>query len=440
MELYFRFLFLLIIFNICEILSNNNYNVFNNNLFNNIDSKDITDDYDLLGKQLLYESYKFYNGSILFNTPRNHSSIQCTLCKYNKDTKQLIPFPNNEINDYAKSTQNCNNFISIVSFEIDEDNNIFALDEGNSQCSAKLHKLTLSDNSLEEQTFFDINKHVNKINEINIILNDFVLDKINNYAYIIYSNITSKDKNKYSFGIIGINLETKEIIDNKLQINFDENYSFSENLKKKIKKYIEDFEKKVISISLSCDGKTLFICPFADRKIYSINTEDIREDNKNLVINEAYKNDATSSLIISNLDNLYFTGIEKNVIYIAGQIDNDLSRFDYRSLEKIDITEKITDISYISKISLNNGTLYLTSKTFPKDGMFNSELLEKKIDEDNDYENSYMFKCSGLNYNYDWKSYFIWIIFAVIVIFILIFVFVEDYQDMDNNNINKKEK
>lgn len=433
MKLYFRFLFLLIIFNICEILSNNIYNNINRKLFNNINSKDITDDTDLQGKKLLYESYKYYNSNILFNTPRNNKDFECTLCKYNKDTKQYISFPNNEINDYEKSNVTCNNFISIVSFEIDEDNNIFALDEGNSHCSAKLYKLKLSDNNLEEQTFFDTNKLVNKIN---IFLNDFVLDKINNYAYIIYSNFTSKENKKYSFGIIGINLETKEIIDNKLQIDFDENYSFSNSLKEKLDKFLNNFEKKAISISLSCDGETLFICPFAGRKIYSISTEDIREDNKNLVINEAYKNDATSSLIASNLGNLYFTGIEKNLIYIAGQMDNDLSRFDYRSLEKIEITEKI---SYISKISLNNGTLYLTSKTFIDENNFNSELIEKKIDEDNDYEKSYMFKCSGLNYNYDWKSYFVWLIFAVIVIFILIFVFVEDYQDMDNNNI-KKEK
>ena len=52
-----------------------------------------------------------------------------------------------------------------------QDNNIFALDEGNSHCSAKLYKLKLSDNNLEEQTFFDTNKLVNKIF-------DFIFDNI----------------------------------------------------------------------------------------------------------------------------------------------------------------------------------------------------------------------------------------------------------------------
>ena len=436
MKLYFRFLLLLIIINICEILSNYNNNNFNNRFFNNINSKNIHDEDELKGKKLLYESYKFYNDSILFNTPRNSKDLQYTLCKYNKDTKECVPFPNNETNDYEISIRTCNNFISIVSFEIDEENNIFALDEGSSNCPAKLHKLTFKNNNLEEQTFFDTNKFVNKAN---ILLNDFVIDKINNFAYIIYSYNESKDSKEYPFGIIGIDLKTKETIDIKLQIDFDENYLFSKHLKEKIENFLKGFEKKVISISLSCDGETLFICPFADRKIYSISTEDIREDNRNLVINQAYKNDATSSLITSNLGNLYFAGIEKNVIYIAGQIDNDLSRFDYRSLDKIEIKD---EISYISKISLNNGTLYLTSKTFNDDNNFSSELIEKKIDGDNDYENSYMFKCSGLMYDYDWKSYFVWIIFAIIVIFILIFVFVEDYQDMEinnkkNNNIKK---
>ena len=154
------------------------------------------------------------------------------------------------------------------------------------------------------------------------------------------------------------------------------------------------------------------------------------EEKDDIQINEAYKNDASSSLITSNMGNLYFSGIEQNVIYIIAQIDNDLSEFDYRSFGKIEIDE---DISYISKISLANGVLYLTAKTFLSDGNFKSELIKIEIEEGNSYEKSYMNRCSGLIYKYDWKSYSVWIIFCLIVIFIVVFVLVENKQDFDNN-------
>jgi hypothetical protein len=65
-----------------------------------------------------------------------------------------------------------------------------------------------------------------------------------------------------------------------------------------------------------------------------------------------------------------------------------------------------------------------------------SGYIKKQIEEENDYENAYIFKCSWLNYKYDWKSSFVWIIFVIILVFIFIFVLVENKQDLE---INKKE-
>ena len=62
--------------------------------------------------------------------------------------------------------------------------------------------------------------------------------------------------------------------------------------------------------------------------------------------------------------------------------------------------------------------------------MMKGDFLKKKIDEDNNYEKSYAYKCTGLIYKYDWKSLFVWIIFAIIVIFIIVFVLVENKQDL----------
>ena len=217
---------------------------------------------------------------------------------------------------------------------------------------------------------------------------------------------------------MGIDLENNQTkINKEIKIGFDEKYNIPSDLKKNLSSYISDFDKKLISISLSCDAEALFISPFVNRKIYSISTKELMEEKDDIQINEAYKNDASSSLITSNMGNLYFSGIEQNVIYIIAQIDNDLSEFDYRSFGKIEIDE---DISYISKISLANGVLYLTAKTFLSDGNFKSELLKIEIEEGNSYEKSYMNRCSGLIYKYDWKSYSVWIIFCLIVIFIVI--------------------
>jgi hypothetical protein len=286
-----------------------------------------------------------------------------------------------------------------------------------------------------------INNCKNKIQILNQIISYFQQIIFGNSNYIAYNNnynsnyklksVPQVKNNIYSHRILGIDLENNQTkINKEIKIGFDEKYNIPSDLKKNLSSYISDFDKKLISISLSCDAEALFISPFVNRKIYSISTKDLMEEKDDIQINEAYKNDASSSLITSNMGNLYFSGIEQNVIYIIAQIDNDLSEFDYRSFGKIEIDE---DISYISKISLANGVLYLTAKTFLSDGNFKSELIKIEIEEGNSYEKSYMNRCSGLIYKYDWKSYSVWIIFCLIVIFIVVFVLVENKQDFDNN-------
>ena len=419
MKINFSSLFLLIIINLCTLLCFNTDNNINSIKYElKIDKK-------YLGKKLIYENYKYHNESILFNTPRKDGTLNYTLAKYDEETKKYIPFPNVEFNNYTEGIKSCHNFISVVDFEIDDDNDIYALDEGSGKCSAKLYKLDMRNNIPKEYGYFDLNIFVKKEN---ITLNNFVIDKINNYAYIIYTQVKN---NIYSHRILGIDLENNQTkINKEIKIGFDEKYNIPSDLKKNLSSYISDFDKKLISISLSCDAEALFISPFVNRKIYSISTKDLMEEKDDIQINEAYKNDASSSLITSNMGNLYFSGIEQNVIYIIAQIDNDLSEFDYRSFGKIEIDE---DISYISKISLANGVLYLTAKTFLNDGNFKSELIKIEIEEGNSYEKSYMNRCSGLIYKYDWKSYSVWIIFCLIVIFIVVFVLVENKQDFDNN-------
>ena len=303
MKINFSSLFLLIIIKLCLILS---YNTDINLLSF---AKELNKDNETIKERLLYESYKYYNNSILFNTPRNKNSINYTLALYNKSDNTYQPFPNEEFNDYNKNIETCRNFISVVSFEIDDNDNIYALDEGSENCNAILYRLNIGEDITSD--FFDTKISVKKEK---IILNDFVVDKINNYSYIIYTNTSLESENItksiYSYGIIGIDLKENKTKNKIINIKYDEKYSIPEDLKNNLNNILPNFEKKSISISLSCDSKALFICPFESRKIYSIYTKDIRNDEKINSINEAYKNDATSSIIASNMGNLFFVGIE----------------------------------------------------------------------------------------------------------------------------------
>ena len=426
MKIYFSSLFLLIIIKLSLIHCY--HTDINQNFFSNEKQ-----DNETLFERLLYESYKYFNNTILVNTPRKNNSTKYTLA-FN-GTHQ--PFPNEEFNDYYSGIQTCKNFISVISFEIDEDDNIYALDEGSHKCTAKLYILKMKDNTSFSSNFSDTGILVKKSN---IILNDFVIDKINNYSYIIYTNISSEKENNYSYGILVIDLESGKTKTKQIKLGFDEKYSIPEYLKNKLNNFTKDFEKKSISITLSCDAEVLFICPFESRKIYSISTKDIRGDADISIINEAYKNDSTSSIIASNMGNLFFAGIEQNLIYNITQIDNDLSEVDYRSLDKVKINDTIDNISFISKISLANGVLYLTYKNIENNGNITSGFIKKTIEESKSYEKSYMYRCAGLIYKYDWHTYSVWIIFCLIVIFIAVFVLVENKQDLDNfiNNNNKK--
>jgi len=423
MNIIFFSFSLLIISNLCNVNC-----IFNNNNLNNNKNDDPDDKVIIQGKKLFFESYKYYNNNTLFNSPRNKNSSY-TLAKYDKNTDEYTPFPNEHF-IYQDTTSKCGeNFISIVSMEVDDEDYLYLLDEGSEQCPAKLYKMKIKGNKIEEKKIYNTTKILNTKDKI---LNDFVIDKINNYAYIIYYDGEGEENSKQTFKIIVIDLEKNEISKWKsVQIDFDENYLIDSELNQSYSKIFSHFQKKLVRISLSCDGESLFFSPFASRKIYSISTKDLREKDNVEKINEAYKNDATMSLISSNLGNLFFWGIEQKAIFLVGQIDNDLSRFDYRGFNKIEIKK---NVSFISKISLEDGKLLLTYNNYVNESFSKREFFEKEIDEDNTYEKSYVYRCTGLIYKYDWKSIFVWIIFAIIVFFIIIFVLVENKQDFDNNN------
>ena len=252
--IFFSFLFL-IVFLIYDInCFHNNYDL-NPNTITNLDYVELNEEELIKGKKLFFESYKYYNNNILFNSPRN-SNNNYTLAKYYNNTEDYKPFPNDEFNNY-KNSNNCGeSFISVISFEVDDEDYLYVLDEGNSNCSARLFKMKLNGNKIEENKIYNMIKFVNTQN---ILLNDFVIDKINNYAYIIYFDGTSKENNQQSLELIVVDLDTKNVQFKEIKIDFDENYVISKELNQSFPKIFSSFSKKLVSISLSCDAEALFI-------------------------------------------------------------------------------------------------------------------------------------------------------------------------------------
>ena len=180
-----------------------------------------------------------------------------------------------------------------------------------------------------------------------------------------------------------------------------------------INEYFENVAKRVINMALSCDSKVLFLSPLSSQKIFSVLTETIISNKtteiKNEQVNEAFKNDFSSSIIAGNLGNLFFTGLENKNLFRAGQFDNKLTEFDYKGFNQgndLNLTQGLLPL----KLSINNGSLYIYYKdllnvTGNIEFTITTEVYNATIDK----ENSYVYKCAGLNYKWTIISYIIWV-------------------------------
>ena len=377
------------------------------NLFYQFDDKNSDND------RILFENIKIFKGSIFSNYPRKSSSTKSTFGKF--ENEKFTPWPNDE---YNSNDGNCSKFISIVNFEFDEDNNIYLLDEGSSNCPIKLYKFNSEGIVLENYTIYNRASNIDTLN-----VSNFVIDTTNDYIYIAYSNLTKQQENA---GIFILKLKDQNTTAKALTLN-GQNFLIDENYISPITNNI-----KFVNIALSCDGKYIIFCPLSSKMFYSIPTKKIREESVKSIsfndVNAAYKNDLSSSLISGNLGNLYLTGLEKNAIYIAEQIDYELSFFDFKILEKIE--NKYEPTEKPNKIFIDDGDLYIVYKNTSKK-VNNTRIYKTFIDN----ENSYINKCDGLKYNLKLSSEFIWIFILLIIIYILFIIYIENKQDRD---INKK--
>ena len=376
-----------------------------------------------------YDTFKIGNirfkDNIMFcSFPRKDNKLNATFTFINLNNKDKIfePYPNENLNEYHE--KNCDNLLSVISFEIDQEDKIYLLDEGIVKngtiiCSPKL--IIYKDKK-------ELKQYKLEIGDSNVELEDFLIDKVNNYTYITYHD-------KKASGIFLINLNVKKneeikitkLLYNNAKLKKENGYTLTINGKK-----LSEEIKNIKSIGLSCDGEAFFFSFISSKMIYSMLTKDIYKQyktNKNVIENitiyEAYKNDATSTILYSNMGNLFLTGLEKNKIYSYDLIDNDLSRFDYKGLRELDTNGE--NVIFPVKMTFSDGRIYLLT----------NELNTSKytIYSDSIKEKSYIYGCAGLKYQFNLSFYIMLGIFILILLFILTFVIVGNIQDKD---INKK--
>lgn len=372
------------------------------------------------------------NGTIFCSFPRWFDDVTATIAKYNKEQKYFEPWPSLEINQrHEKSDPSGIN--SVLGFEIDDEDNIYILDQGKVNNSVALEgSIKLLKYSLNDSSFLKEYKFNSEIADLkSSFLNDVVIDKNKNLAYISDSGI-SIDGNitHYKPGIIVLNLNTSishRILTSHFSVFPDESFWLHIDNKP------VNEEKQMLTgadgIALSCDGEALFYCPLTGRMIYSILTSDIENfinEGKDINVYHAFKKEASDGLLASSKGNLYMTGIETGSIYISYEVEQDLLRFDYK-----DFDGYIGNVSSMwpDTLAMYDGYLYFVTNQLnnfphnidyinPKNGKYNFAIMRFSVGNDD----SYIKGCSGFGGNWGVGSIIIWICFAVIILIVLSFV------------------
>lgn len=360
---------------------------------------------------ILFANVKFLKNDNSYNYAfRNYPKKETN---YNQNT-----FEKYNIGNFEKWPNNKEEeFQSIVDFEFDEDENIYLLDQKNNNINVSLYKYNIKG---ERKANFSFSKFTNES------LTNLVIDKINNYAYISFYNNDKIEAGIFVKELKDNNISRRVVLKEKLLL-YDEKYNFTNELFNNF----PGIQKKLISIALSCDGKYLLFSPLSSRMIYSIKTKKLRDKTKGFItindVNPAYKNDSSSSLVFSNMGNLYLTGMENKIIYLGNQIDSNLAVFDFKTLDK----REEDQMEWPTKLSITDGVLYINSKKIEKNTVY-TYIYKTLIDDDK----SYIYKCAGLGYNWKIIAYIFWGILILIIILVLIFMIIGNELDK-NINIKK---
>ena len=338
----------------------------------------------------------------------------------NDEFKPFLDFEDDDSN-CEDETKLCN----LVSFEIDEKDNFYFLDQGlyNVDNSSKI----IIYNEKKETKFIYLNNKNFKNENKDYYLN-FVVDSKNEIIYIIHGYFNSY--HNFEFYVV------QNIHDENPKISLiKDNYFWSKF--KNIKKYLE-----IKNLGLSCDYKYLFISSLYLNFIYSIKVEDIFkciEKNTTIsenIVEENNIKEPSNSIILSSKGNLYIGGKYSNEIYVAYYLKNKLSELDSNNLEKISFEnyEKNNNSNkIINSMFIHNKYLYFLENNF---GFIVDKFYNNKTNENNKISYYGIYKvdlkkddsikegCQYIKFKNDKKVIIFWINSFLFIIFVLIILFI----------------
>ena len=364
------------------------------------------------------------NGTIFVSIPRWWLHVPSTLNVFvgvNNTDAIFRPFPNFEGNE----AKNPSALQSVLGFEIDKYDNIWALDQAlingtYINGAAKLNKYSIEGEVLQT---FDLN---NFIDPANSFLNDLVYDTENNFIYI-------SDSGANYPGLIIIDLNKKT--DNIWRVLTKDNSTIPDSSHWVVingKRVYEDAQMLtgVDGIALSCDRRTLYYTPLTSRTLYSIDTKYLREPHYNdissKVIKLGYKKSASDGLIAGARGHLYMTAIEQNRVYKVKDITPDSESFHYSEFKHvIDDSKAVWPDTlgfhnskkqlYAMCNQLQNFTIGLINFESPANGDANFYLWVADVD---DY--SYQYGCDFSSSDYVGQGFPTWAILLLVISLIIL--------------------
>ena len=220
---------------------------------------------------------------------------------------QLVPYPNEEWNNWGSSTPPHNHFVCVQSVYIDKENYLWILDPASLEGSvvqggAKLLKIDLDTDSIIQTIYFD-----DEIAPSQSYLNDIRVDTEEHYAYITDSGLGA---------IIVVDLISGE----SRRLLTTHHSTKAENITLLINGQTINFVVHSDGLALTNDRSYLYYKALTGRNLYRINTQVLKDTS--LTISELEQEVEfvaetlpCDAIMFDPEDYLYFTSIEDNSIY-----------------------------------------------------------------------------------------------------------------------------
>lgn len=371
-------------------------------------------------------------GEKFVSIPRWKGNTPATLTKLVVDNDSVLfsPFPNIENNTAGVSQA----LQSVLGFEVDPDDNIWALDQGRINNKPILGSAKLNVYSSDGTLIANYNL-TNVTYPGTSFLNDLVLDLDNGFVYITDSGNPISSSYTLRPAIIVLNLKT-----NKTMRILDSHTSFMPDpslwitVKGKRVNLDSPIETGVDGIALSCDKRTLYYTPLSSRYYYSIDTYALRNNHSNLeskIVNLGYRDSASGGILASRKGRLYMTALEGNSVVYKTPILNKNNPYRHDTFTTVAMNSSY--LIWPDSIGFDNkkGDLYIVANQL-QDFMAGNMNFSNPLNGDGNFyiwvvytgDKSYMEGCSVPKGNSESSGFPTWAAILLTIILIMVAIMV----------------